>query len=87
MYGRSLSLSLIQMASPACAMAPLDSMEVLDLLFDRQDGILRNVDLAESWILTREEQVRVPREISSHSQGGAQDTPLNWVASKHHTSV
>ena len=35
------------MASPVCAMAPLDSMEVLDLLFDRQDGILRNVELAE----------------------------------------
>lgn len=44
------------MASPVCAMAPLDSMEVLDLLFDRQDGILRNVELAEGWILAREEQ-------------------------------
>uniref|UniRef100_A0A8C6I0L0 cAMP responsive element binding protein 3-like 3 n=1 Tax=Mus spicilegus TaxID=10103 RepID=A0A8C6I0L0_MUSSI len=45
-----------KMASPVCAMAPLDSMEVLDLLFDRQDGILRNVELAEGWILAREEQ-------------------------------
>lgn len=57
------SLSSIQMASPACAMAPLDSMEVLDLLFDRQDGILRNVELSEGWVLTREEQVRVPRRF------------------------
>lgn len=54
------SLSSIQMASSACAMVPLDSMEVLDLLFDGQDGILRNVELAEGWILSREEQVRVP---------------------------
>lgn len=44
-------------------MAPLDSMEVLDLLFDRQDGILRNVELSEGWVLTREEQVRVPRRF------------------------
>lgn len=51
------------MASPVCAMAPLDSMEVLDLLFDRQDGILRNVELAEGWILAREEQVRIPRRF------------------------
>lgn len=48
-------------------MAPLDSMEVLDLLFDRQDGILRNVELAEGWLLSREEQVRVPQEIASRS--------------------
>ncbi|EDL89198.1 rCG29236, isoform CRA_b, partial [Rattus norvegicus] len=53
-------ISTGKMASPACAMAPLDSMEVLDLLFDGQDGILRNVDLAESWILTREEQDTPP---------------------------
>jgi hypothetical protein len=68
-------------------MAPLDSMEVLDLLFDRQDGILRNVELAEGWILAREEQVRVPREISSYSWGGAQDVPLNWAACNPHTSA
>lgn len=57
-------ISTGKMASPACAMAPLDSMEVLDLLFDRQDGILRNVDLAESWILTREEQKVLPNSDS-----------------------
>lgn len=48
---------LIQMASPACGMGPLDSLELLDLLFDQQDGILRNVELAEAWNHTREEQV------------------------------
>lgn len=51
---------LIQMASPACGMGPLDSLELLDLLFDQQDGILRNVELAEAWNHTGEEQVRVP---------------------------
>ncbi|CAO2641338.1 Cyclic AMP-responsive element-binding protein 3-like protein 3 [Lemmus lemmus] len=45
------------MESPACGMGPLDSLELLDLLFDRQDGILRNVELAEAWNHTREEQV------------------------------
>lgn len=51
---------LIQMAPPACGMGPLDSLELLDLLFDRQDGILSNVELAEVWNHTGEEQVRVP---------------------------
>lgn len=51
---------LIQMASSACGMGPLDSLELLDLLFDQQDGILRNVELAEAWNHTGEEQVRVP---------------------------
>ncbi|XP_038196276.1 cyclic AMP-responsive element-binding protein 3-like protein 3 [Arvicola amphibius] len=46
-----------KMASPACGMGPLDSLELLDLLFDRQDGILRNVELVEAWNHTREEQV------------------------------
>ncbi|XP_036026849.1 cyclic AMP-responsive element-binding protein 3-like protein 3 isoform X2 [Onychomys torridus] len=46
-----------KMASPACAVGPLDSLELLDLLFDRQDGILRNVELAESWSHAGEEQV------------------------------
>lgn len=53
-----------KMASSACAMVPLDSMEVLDLLFDRQDGILRNVELAEGWILSREEQKVLPASDS-----------------------
>lgn len=35
------------MASPACAVGPMDSLELLDLLFDRQDGILRHVGLPE----------------------------------------
>ncbi|XP_042123098.2 cyclic AMP-responsive element-binding protein 3-like protein 3 isoform X2 [Peromyscus maniculatus bairdii] len=47
-----------RMESPACAMGALDSLELLDLLFDRQDGILRNVELAGSWAHAGEEQVR-----------------------------
>lgn len=49
------------MESPACAMGALDSLELLDLLFDRQDGILRNVELAGSWAHAGEEQVREVR--------------------------
>nr|XP_004654982.2 cyclic AMP-responsive element-binding protein 3-like protein 3 isoform X1 [Jaculus jaculus] len=45
-----------KMASPSCAMGPLDSMELLDLLFDRQDGILRHVELGEGWGHTVEDQ-------------------------------
>lgn len=30
-------------------MGPIDSLELLDLLFDRQDGILRHVELGEDW--------------------------------------
>ncbi|XP_076962093.1 cyclic AMP-responsive element-binding protein 3-like protein 3 isoform X2 [Callospermophilus lateralis] len=40
-----------KMASPACAVGPMDSLELLDLLFDRQDGVLRHVELAERWSL------------------------------------
>lgn len=37
------------MASSTCSVGPIDSLELLDLLFDRQDGILRNVNLSEDW--------------------------------------
>ncbi|XP_020939743.1 cyclic AMP-responsive element-binding protein 3-like protein 3 isoform X2 [Sus scrofa] len=37
------------MASSASPMGPIDSLELLDLLFDRQDGILRHVELGEDW--------------------------------------
>lgn len=40
---------LPQMTSSTCAMGPIDSLELLDLLFDQQDGILRHVDLGEGW--------------------------------------
>lgn len=40
---------LPQMASATCPMGPIDSLELLDLLFDRQDGILRHEDLGEDW--------------------------------------
>ncbi|MBZ3873979.1 Cyclic AMP-responsive element-binding protein 3-like protein 3 [Sciurus carolinensis] len=32
-------------------MGPMDSLELLDLLFDGQDGVLRRVELAEGWSL------------------------------------
>ncbi|XP_037679915.1 cyclic AMP-responsive element-binding protein 3-like protein 3 [Choloepus didactylus] len=38
-----------KMASSAFPMGPIDSLELLDLLFDRQDGILRHVDLSDGW--------------------------------------
>ncbi|XP_036315817.1 cyclic AMP-responsive element-binding protein 3-like protein 3 isoform X2 [Pipistrellus kuhlii] len=38
-----------KMASATCSIGPMDSMELLDLLFDRQDGILRHEDLGEDW--------------------------------------
>ncbi|XP_051033237.1 cyclic AMP-responsive element-binding protein 3-like protein 3 isoform X2 [Phodopus roborovskii] len=50
-------ISTGKMVSPACTMGPLDSLELLDLLFDRQDGILRNVELAEGWSHAGKEQV------------------------------
>ncbi|XP_057565778.1 cyclic AMP-responsive element-binding protein 3-like protein 3 [Hippopotamus amphibius kiboko] len=37
------------MASSTSPMDPIDSLELLDLLFDRQDGILRHVELGEDW--------------------------------------
>ncbi|XP_045058739.2 cyclic AMP-responsive element-binding protein 3-like protein 3 isoform X2 [Desmodus rotundus] len=38
-----------KMASSTCPMGPIDSLELLDLLFDRRDGILRHADLGEDW--------------------------------------
>lgn len=52
-----------QMASPACAVGPVDSLELLDLLFDRQDGILRHVELGEAWGHAAKDQVRGPLQI------------------------
>ncbi|XP_006902226.1 PREDICTED: cyclic AMP-responsive element-binding protein 3-like protein 3 [Elephantulus edwardii] len=43
------------MASPACPLGPMDSLELLDLLFDRQDGVLRHVELGESWEQTEDQ--------------------------------
>ncbi|XP_060038013.1 cyclic AMP-responsive element-binding protein 3-like protein 3 isoform X3 [Erinaceus europaeus] len=37
------------MASPPCPGPPLGSLELLDLLFDQQDGILRHVELGKEW--------------------------------------
>lgn len=41
--------SLPQMASSTSPMGPIDSLELLDLLFDRQDGVLRHIELGEGW--------------------------------------
>lgn len=38
-----------QMASSTSPMGPIDSLELLDLLFDRQDGVLRHLELGEDW--------------------------------------
>ncbi|XP_023572824.1 cyclic AMP-responsive element-binding protein 3-like protein 3 isoform X4 [Octodon degus] len=53
-------VSLPQMASPACTLGPIDSLELLDLLFDRQDGILRHVELPEGWGPATEDQQPLP---------------------------
>ncbi|XP_020750972.2 cyclic AMP-responsive element-binding protein 3-like protein 3 isoform X3 [Odocoileus virginianus] len=42
-------LAIGKMASSTSPMGPIDSLELLDLLFDRQDGILRHVELGEDW--------------------------------------
>ncbi|XP_006171855.1 LOW QUALITY PROTEIN: cyclic AMP-responsive element-binding protein 3-like protein 3 [Tupaia chinensis] len=36
-------------AGPTGPTDPMDSLELLDLLFDRQDGVLRHVELGERW--------------------------------------
>ncbi|XP_032250775.1 cyclic AMP-responsive element-binding protein 3-like protein 3 isoform X2 [Halichoerus grypus] len=38
-----------KMASSTGPMDPIGSLELLDLLFDQQDGILRHVELGEDW--------------------------------------
>ncbi|XP_065789811.1 cyclic AMP-responsive element-binding protein 3-like protein 3 isoform X1 [Muntiacus reevesi] len=42
-------LAIGKMASSTSPMGPIDSLELLDLLFDRQDGVLRHVELGEDW--------------------------------------
>ncbi|XP_024425059.2 cyclic AMP-responsive element-binding protein 3-like protein 3 isoform X5 [Desmodus rotundus] len=46
-----------KMASSTCPMGPIDSLELLDLLFDRRDGILRHADLGEDWSHAGDQQV------------------------------
>ncbi|XP_074193698.1 cyclic AMP-responsive element-binding protein 3-like protein 3 isoform X1 [Rhinolophus sinicus] len=38
-----------KMASSTYSIGPIGSLELLDLLFDQQEGILRHVDLGEDW--------------------------------------
>ncbi|XP_039103521.1 cyclic AMP-responsive element-binding protein 3-like protein 3 [Hyaena hyaena] len=38
-----------KMASSTGPLGPIGSLELLDLLFDRQDGVLRHVELGEDW--------------------------------------
>uniref|UniRef100_A0A2I3HZ75 cAMP responsive element binding protein 3 like 3 n=1 Tax=Nomascus leucogenys TaxID=61853 RepID=A0A2I3HZ75_NOMLE len=78
-----------KMASTACPMEPIDSFELLDLLFDRQDGILRHVELGEDWGHVKD-QVRSPLQVDTteaqaqsgdsrlradHLRSGVQDQP------------
>uniref|UniRef100_A0A5F5PQH9 cAMP responsive element binding protein 3 like 3 n=1 Tax=Equus caballus TaxID=9796 RepID=A0A5F5PQH9_HORSE len=46
-----------KMASSACPLGPIDSLELLDLLFDRQDGVLRHVELGKDWGPSQDQQV------------------------------
>ncbi|EFB25368.1 hypothetical protein PANDA_018480, partial [Ailuropoda melanoleuca] len=46
-----------QMASSTGPMDPIGSLELLDLLFDQQDGILRHVELGEAWDHVEDQQV------------------------------
>ncbi|KAM7143156.1 cyclic AMP-responsive element-binding protein 3-like protein 3 isoform 3-T3 [Molossus nigricans] len=47
----------VKMASSTCPMDPINSLELLDLLFDRQDGILRHVDMGKDWSHAGDQQV------------------------------
>ncbi|XP_028376933.1 cyclic AMP-responsive element-binding protein 3-like protein 3 isoform X2 [Phyllostomus discolor] len=49
-----------KMASCTCPSGPMDSLELLDLLFDRQDGILRHADLGEDWSHVGEQVLPAP---------------------------
>ncbi|XP_070271919.1 cyclic AMP-responsive element-binding protein 3-like protein 3 isoform X1 [Myotis yumanensis] len=46
-----------KMASSTSLVGPIDSLELLDLLFDQQDGILRHEDLGEDWGHAGDQQV------------------------------
>ncbi|XP_003788921.1 cyclic AMP-responsive element-binding protein 3-like protein 3 isoform X1 [Otolemur garnettii] len=46
-----------KMASSTCPVGPIDSFELLDLLFDRQDGILRHIELGKDWGRVEDQQV------------------------------
>ncbi|XP_073743281.1 cyclic AMP-responsive element-binding protein 3-like protein 3 isoform X3 [Callorhinus ursinus] len=46
-----------KMASSTGPMDPIGSLELLDLLFDQQDGILRHVELGEDWDHVEDQQV------------------------------
>ncbi|XP_040846562.1 cyclic AMP-responsive element-binding protein 3-like protein 3 isoform X1 [Ochotona curzoniae] len=69
-----LLLTPAQMASPGGA---IDSLEVLDLLFDRHDGVLRHVDLGGSWGCTEEQGLpgTEPNDLLSSILGSADSAP------------
>uniref|UniRef100_A0A8C7ALP3 cAMP responsive element binding protein 3 like 3 n=1 Tax=Neovison vison TaxID=452646 RepID=A0A8C7ALP3_NEOVI len=46
-----------KMASSSCPLDPIGSLELLDLLFDQKDGILRHVELGEDWDHREKQQV------------------------------
>ncbi|XP_055975721.1 cyclic AMP-responsive element-binding protein 3-like protein 3 isoform X2 [Sorex fumeus] len=49
-----------KMASSLCPLGPLDSLELLDLLFDGQDGILRHMEMGTDWRHTEEQVLPCP---------------------------
>lgn len=76
--------SLPQMASSTGPMDPIGSLELLDLLFDQQDGILRHVELGEAWDHV-EDQVRTrwATEPELHSVQRVGLTELNFSKAHH----
>ncbi|XP_011928491.1 PREDICTED: cyclic AMP-responsive element-binding protein 3-like protein 3 isoform X1 [Cercocebus atys] len=54
----NMDLAAGKVACSACPMDPIDSFELLDLLFDRQDGILRHVELGDDWGHVKDQQVQ-----------------------------
>lgn len=60
--------SIPQMATSLDTMGHLESLELLDLLFDGQDGILRDVEMDTDWGHT-EDQVRSPQSLLNSRLG------------------
>lgn len=68
-----------QMASSSTPMGPIDSLELLDLLFDRQDGVLRHIELGEDWGRGQDQvitQCVIPTFPDPRVRAG---TPLSFV--------
>ncbi|XP_012624738.2 cyclic AMP-responsive element-binding protein 3-like protein 3 isoform X1 [Microcebus murinus] len=67
-----------QMAFSACPEGPADGLELLDLLFDRQDGVLRHVELGEAWGRAEDQQALTgpdPHDFLSSILGSGDSAP------------